>query len=163
MTHTTSSCCYWSTFQKKEAQVNGVAYSTATELAGGRAGHTPTSIRRTVACVGHTCGTGDPSTVSGSLLQSLARTRWDLKPQEEGHALDYSPSVSSQTLLLVKVGDAERHIVKVFPKHQPMGSKTWLLWGVDLNVLSPLVRTQSTGSPLFLWLPGGSQSNWRLN
>ena len=77
--------------------------------------------------------------------------------------VEQDTSVSSQTPLLVKVGDAERHIVKVFPKHQPTGSKTWLLRGVDLNVSSPLVRTQSTGSPLSLWLPGGSQSNWRLN
>lgn len=32
--------------------------------------------------------------------------------------------------------------MKVSPKHQSTGSKTWLLWGVDLNVSSLVVRTQ---------------------
>lgn len=47
--------------------------------------------------------------------------------------------------------------------HHSLGSRMWISWGVDLNVSSPVVRTQSTGSPFSLGLPGGSGSIWRLN
>ena len=90
--------------------------------------------------------TSNPSTLSGS------------EAEEVGHPQGHTTAhVLGPKPFLVKAGGAEGTTVKVTPRHNSMGSGSWLLWEFDLNVSSSIVRTQSSGYPVFLWLPGGSE------